>query len=168
MPESSATPDGLAKLAHRIGDYSGYENAESRASSDKAIRDQVIHNIDALLQQLDGDFKAADKNEQQQLDSLIAGAKRKLSIICDSLAEPTYLQGRFFGMADINRERLQRIYELEWNMLEETDNIKEELLLLKDNIAKEVFEDHFLHIGNFVDDINQALFEREALIVGDA
>ncbi len=168
MPESSTTSGSLEKLTHRIGDYTGYENAESRATSDKAIRNQVIHNINALLQQLDNNFTAAKKTEQARLDDLIESARRKLGVICDSLAEPTYLHGHFFGMVDLNKDRLQRIYELEWNMLEETDNIKEELLLLKDNVAREVFEDHFLHIGNFVDDINQALFEREALIIGDA
>jgi len=34
-------------------------------------------------------------------------------------------------------------------------------------MQKDEFEDHFLQINNFIDEINQSLFEREALILGD-
>ena len=53
-------------------------------------------------------------------------------------------------------------------MLEESDNLNTELaVLLLDNKDRDKVEDHFLHIDTYVDNFNQALFEREALILGD-
>ncbi len=168
MPNSSASPEGLATIAQQVHDYSGYAKPETRWPSDKAIRRYVIDNIGNLLDALDGNYKAAGEKEQALLMTSINGAKRKLGVIRDSLEAPSYLQGQFFLAGDVNGQRLERLYELEQGMLEETANIREELLSMKDGFTEEVIEDHFLHIGNFIDDLNQALFEREALIIGDA
>jgi hypothetical protein len=52
--------------------------------------------------------------------------------------------------------------------LGELSSLLEEITSLNGNSPrKEEFEDHFLHIHDFVDNFNQALFGREALILGD-
>ena len=168
MPNSSAASEELTKLAQHISGYAGYENSESRATSDKAIRHGVINGIINLLQLLDGEFEADGDKTAATLRSHIESTQRKLKIICNSLEAPTYLQGDFFLTGGVNANRLERIYELEWEMLQETQNIKEELLMLGTGMSEETIKDHFLQINNFVDDLNQSLFEREALIIGEA
>lgn len=167
MPNSSASADGLATIAQQVDGYSGYAKTASRRHSDQAIRRHVIDNISRLLGTLSDGFQADGEKEQALLNTSVEGAKRKLGVICDSLETPTYLHGQFFLAGDVNDQRLERLYELEQGMLEETGNISEELLSMQDGFTEEVIEDHFLHISNFIDDLNQALFEREALIIGE-
>ena len=53
-------------------------------------------------------------------------------------------------------------------MLDALANISEEFESLdKGTLAKDQYEASFLHAQDFLDDINQSLFEREALILGD-
>ena len=53
-------------------------------------------------------------------------------------------------------------------MLDEMENMRIELSELdKNGNESGLIQEHFLRIDTFVDNINQALFEREALILGD-
>ena len=168
MPDSFASSEGLTKLAQHISGYTGYKKSEARSDSDTEIRNLLIDRIKELLALFAGDFDAAGQREKTALKKHIDSTQRKLRIICDSLKAPTYLQGQFFLAGDVNDRRLERLYELEWEMLEKLGNIKEELTTFRTSLSEETIEDHFLQISNFVDDLNQLLFEREALIIGDA
>jgi hypothetical protein len=168
MPDSFASSEGLTKLAQHISGYTGYEKSEARSNSDTEIRNLLIDRIKELLALFAGDFDAAGEKEKTALAKRIDSTQRKLKIICDSLKAPTYLHGQFFLAGDVNNHRLERIYKIEWEMLEELVNIKEELTTFRSSLSEEIIKDHFLQISNFVDDLNQLLFEREALIIGDA
>ncbi|MBN1481185.1 hypothetical protein EH223_01900 [candidate division KSB1 bacterium] len=165
----SETPHvGLLKLKQQIGDYEGYGDAAQKQQSDKSVRLYLINKIKNLLEQLSQEYCAANQDDQTRLDSLIKSTKRKLRTIHQSLTTPTYIQESFFHTMSIPTQRLGRIYDLEGVMLEETENIRLELTeLAKDGKERSTFEDYFLHIDAYVDNINQALFEREALILGD-
>jgi len=53
-------------------------------------------------------------------------------------------------------------------MLDELADIQLELAAFQTGpIEKSTIEDHFLHISDSIDNLNQALFERECLILGD-
>lgn len=168
MADSFAPSKGLAKLVQTISDYVGYENPDIRCSTDKTIRRLVIQNIIDLLKLFDEKHKAASDQQMTDFKKQIDRTRRRLKVLCGSLESPTYLHGQFFLAGDVNARRLERIYELETDMLEETGNINEEILSFQPSMSKETIEDHFLRIGNFVDNLNQSLFEREALIIGEA
>mgnify|MGYP001133811933 FL=1 len=164
---SSDTP--IETLAAHIKNYKGYDQRDTRPQSDKAIRTRLIETIKALIAQPTAEFKAADLQEQTDLHERIERTKRKLNTICSSLSSPTYHDAAFFSTASLPSHVTERIYELEHSMMEEIEHIDMEFSALRqDPSDAETFEDHFLHIKNFIDNINQALFEREALIVGDA
>lgn len=169
MPASSPTiSSNFEKLSKYVGEYKGYQNSEFRKISDKAVRVVLIKNIEKLIKQLEVDYRATEDKDQERLNSLVTSAKRKLRTLCQSLNTPTYQHAKFFTLINISNQALERIYDLEENMIEETINIENELkTLTQDGIEKEIFEDHFLRIQNFIDNMNQALFEREALIIGD-
>jgi len=161
-------PAGLEKLTRRIQDYEGYDRSETRKKTDAAVRCYLISRIRTLLAELGSQFKALDGQDQQRLEDLVKSTKRKLNTIRQSLNDPTYISVNFFNFPDISDQRLRRIYDLESDMLDETLNIDEEVMSMKqDKMQKDEFEDHFLQINNFIDEINQSLFEREALILGD-
>jgi hypothetical protein len=169
MPVSSnSTHAGLQSLVERVGEYVGYEDALLRQKSDIAVRRHLIANITGILKQLEHKFNATDAADQERLQSLITSARRKLGTVYTSLNNPTYQQVAFFSGKRLPAKQMGRIYDLETDMLEETENIGKEVAdLKKEDAGRDEFEDHFLHIENFVDNINQFLFEREALIIGD-
>lgn len=158
---------GRKKLIHQVGDYVGYENAELRLKSDAAIRRHLTAQLVAVLKQLEQQFRAAEAQDQQRLDALASGARRKVKTICASLRNPTYEQTHFFDGRRMTARELGRIYDLEIDMLETSEHLRTEVAGLQNNVSRSEFEDRFLHIQNFVDNFNQSLFEREALIIGD-
>jgi hypothetical protein len=165
---SSSTHAVLQSLVERVGEYVGYEDASLRQQSDIAVRRHLTANIQGILKQLDHRFNANDSEEQTHLESLVKSTSRKLNTICSSLNNPTYLQMAFFSGKRLSTKETGRIYDLETDMIKETESICREVVSLKKNgVSRNEFEDHFLHIHNFVDNINQFLFEREALIIGD-
>ncbi len=169
MPASTASSDArLATLSTAVKDYSGYGRIESRPQSDQAIRNQLISEIKTLIALPNDEINAADGDDQKRLQELVQSTKRKLETICQSLSAPTYQDAPFFSAAKLPARITERIYTLENQMLEETEHINTEFSSLREQpTARELFEDNFLHIKNFIDNINQNLFEREALILGD-
>ena len=164
----STSVEGLEGLRETVKDYQGYAETPVRQHSDKVIRKYLSGKIIGLLNQLSEKYNATDEHDQNRLDTLVNSTKRKLVTINSSLKSPTYIQESFFQTQSIPAPRLARIYYLEKNMLEETHNINVELSDLYTNSKERaIFEEHFFHIDAFVDNINQALFEREALILGD-
>lgn len=167
MPVSSPN-EIVSKLAQTIGDYRGYEELSERRSTDSALRRFLIQVIRELLQKLDQSFQAENPDDQERLDTSVQSTRRKLKTIRQSLNDPTYHEVPFFNQAQIPERRLGRLYDLEQDMVEETCEIQQELHVLDpDQVKREAFEDHFLQIQNFIDNINQYLFERESLIVGE-
>ncbi|NOY59907.1 MAG: hypothetical protein GXO75_13405 [Calditrichaeota bacterium] len=149
-------------------DYWGYEKADGRERTDKAIREHCIEIISQLTGRLGNSLKAEQEEDQQRLDTLVANAKKNLLIIGDSLRNPTYSGTSFFTAKAPFNDALNRIYDLEKLMLDALLNISGELGGLdKGELSKDQFEASFLQIQDFLDDINQSLFEREALILGD-
>jgi len=165
---SESTNGSSFSLTEQIDDYLGYGDVSQRRSSDLAVRSFLISNLKPLIGHLDHTYEADDPKTQDKLDKLVESTKRKLNTICQSLNDPTYKHEAFFKVDTIPQETEKKIYDLEHRMIEETENIEGELeSLSQQTLKEEIFDDHFLHIDTFVDNINQSIFEREALILGD-
>ncbi len=165
----AASQNALQNLQAHIDNYDGYAEIDSRQQSDQEIRLFLTEKILGLVHNLSQDISTKNTADEDRLEALISSTSRKLITIHQSLKTPTYIDEYFFKSASIPDSYLSRIYDLENNMLLEISSIREELVdLTKDTKDREAVEDHFLHIDAYVDNINQALFEREALILGDA
>jgi len=168
MHDSSQETSALDELTQSVGGYSGYQDQSARERSDKQLRQHLIANIESLIQSLQNIPNATNSDDQERLNNLVSGTKRKLNTICESLSTPTYIGVPFFENAKVSGSMLEKLYASERSMLIEVANLSEEIAALKNNsLDKDVFEDHFLHIQDFIDNFNQALFEREATILGD-
>ncbi len=168
MNGSSQESSALQELTQNVGGYSGYQDQTLRERSDKQLRQYLIANIEGLIKSLQNVPAAANAEDQPRLESLVTGTRRKLNTICESLSSPTYTGVSFFTTTNISDRLLAKLYAYEQTMLGEIDNLSEEIEALNHNtLDKEIFEDHFLHIHDFIDNFNQALFEREATILGD-
>lgn len=168
MENRVAVSSFLESIAQAIVGYSGYERSSYRAGSDQKIRQHLQQKIRALLKALEATPAATQPEDQARLSELIKSTKRKLATIFQSLSSPTYIGGGFFATENLASRRLERVYEFERTMLREVENLGLELAALCSHpLAKEVFEDHFLHIQDFIDTFNQSLFEREALLLDE-
>jgi len=169
MAVSSRTSSSpLAMLSQSIHGYRGYEDVQARERSDSELRQQLMDHIAALHKGLAVVPHAAQPKDQERLNELYKSSRRKLQTIADSLKNPTYKGVPFFVKDNQSPEQLARIYQYESTMLSELGSLKQEVAALdQTTLERDVFEDHFLHIQDFIDSFNQALFEREALILGD-
>ena len=155
-------------LSQHINGFHGYEQPGRRERSDRLFREFLVKQTKALLKLLGHKFDAADADYQDRVDENVKSSKRKLLTISESLKNPTYIGALFFTKSNLPENLMSKIYELECHMLEEIKNINDEIkALFLPKIKKDVFEDRFLHIHDFIDYLNQYLFERESLILGD-
>lgn len=165
---SQSQSPALQQLVQGVHGYLGYEKADERERTDKAIREHCIEQISQLTAHLGNSLKAEQEEDQPRLDLLAGNTRKNLSIIGDSLKNPTYSGTSFFADQAPSSKALGRIYDLEKLMLDALSNISEEIKSLDTStITKDQYETSFLHTQDFLDDINQSLFEREALILGD-
>ncbi len=162
---SPSTNTTMSAISNSVGDYCGYEIQAQRQMSDKNIRTHMISKIKGLLDGLDSVPGAPEKVAQERLDELVKRTKRKLTTVCESLKRPTYSGSVFFNKSTLGEKKLSRIYDFESIMLSDLDGLAEEVTAMKSGMEGDVFENHFLHIFDFVDNLNQTLFEREAAIL---
>jgi len=162
------SPQKFQQLSAQVPDYYGYDDYDKRKSSDKALRMFLIDTIKHMQNQLIWDFSAQESKDQRRLEELVKSTRRKLQTISLSLKSPTYQDVSFFSAQHLSARRIQRIYDLEIQMMLEIDHIVEELAFVTSpDLKTDIFKEHFLRIQNFIDNVNQFLFEREALIVGE-
>ncbi len=167
LPSSSSSLP--IKLAQIIPDYDGYDDRTLRKHSDQKIRLCMIGKIENILRHLSGLPAAPHEEDKRRLSDLSQSTHRKLITISESLRDPTYAGNPFFALDRIPEKRLENIYNHEASMLAGLGGIEEEIAaMMQQKMEKVLFEDHFLHITDFIDNFNQALFERESLILGDA
>ncbi|HNW59276.1 MAG TPA: hypothetical protein PKI62_06345 [bacterium] len=167
MTLPSSPEPALATLAATVGGFSGYEHSGTRKPSDLQLRQFLITRIGTIQANLDA-LPAAPEEERRLLAEAVHSTRRKLATISASLQDPTYTGQDFFTRDHIADKRLARIYYHERDMLEELDGIQVEVASLQTTpLEKEMIDDHFLHISDSIDNLNQALFERECLILGN-
>lgn len=168
MAIPTAPSSALESLSGAIHGFRGYEQSDHRNLSDQQLRHFLVMEIQRVLIALDALPPAEQEEDKRRLGELAQSTRRKLTTICSSLKDPTYMGQEFFSTALLHEKRVQRIYFQENDMLEELAGIIAEIAALANGrIEKESIEDHFLHIGDFIDNLNQALFERECLILGN-
>jgi hypothetical protein len=158
----------LQNISKTVGGYQGYEVAQHRQTTDRSVRQYLRTKIKSILEALSGVKPAGSPEDMARLAELTSLTRRALNTISQSLSDPTYVGSAFFTFDRLSGTRLEKIYKFEIDMLEELIAIAEEVQALKNTpLDKNVIEDHFLHIKEFIDNFNQSLFERESLVLGN-
>ena len=164
---SHINSNALEAVKNEVDGYEGYEMSGKRERSDLAFRQVMVNAFREVTNFFNGGQQAAIAEEQIRFENLSTNVVRSLTTILNSLENPTYINTSFFTNSS-PPNYIGRIYELEDQVLKFTSGIKEEGQNLFDGeISADVFEDDFMRIIDSIDSINQALFEREALISGD-
>jgi len=158
----------LQNISQTVGGYHGYEDAGHRHTTDRSVRQYLRTKIKSILDTLSAMKPAGSPEDMARLAELTSLTRRALNTISQSLSDPTYVGSNFFTYDRLSGTRLEKLYDFEFDMLNELVAIAEEVQALKDSpLDKNVIEDHFLHIKDFIDNFNQSLFERESLVLGN-
>jgi hypothetical protein len=156
-----------ANLFHSIKGYMGYEEQSKRKISDKHLRSYLVKNIKSLQELLNRIPNIPNQEVKNDFKSFYKNTSRKLDTISQSLSKPTYGMS-FFIKKDIPGDVHNCLYDYEWSMLTDLKTLFDEFNQLSQNQDNSVdYEERFVQIQDSIDNLNQDLFEREALILGE-
>ncbi|MBN2413883.1 hypothetical protein JXQ31_19570 [candidate division KSB1 bacterium] len=158
----------LENLSRNIAGFTGYKQPEQRERSDRLYREFLIKQMKSLIKSLGHKIDVDTADLKKNVDENVNSTKRKLLTISESLKNPTYEGTPFFKKIRLSDELITSIYENECRMLEAIKNISDEIkAIISPGIDQYVLEDSYLHIHDYLDALNQYLFERESLILGE-
>lgn len=147
-----------------IAGYVGYEDWKQRRNSETKFREHVWGILDKLEKRFSRQ-KAVPENDK--LDQLNRHFRIGLQRLKSSLGNPGYEKSDFFSKPG-PESPIDRIYELEGMVLDYLHEIDEEGRMMGQSSQEpDSLLESYHRLQAFMDNINQALFEREAAIMGD-
>ncbi len=163
MSVSSFSPRQAAseKLRRSLPEYAGYERAADRPTSDAALRRTLILLLKKALERLNATTTANDQDPRRR--TLVA-AGRKLKTLCVNLDRPGYSSAPFFNGQELEQHLSQRLEDLDFVLLEEVEQLADEVQLITPDLSADEIKERFVFIDDIIDNLNQHIFERGALI----
>lgn len=110
-------------ITTKIPIYNGYQDREQRRAADAALRDYVVNNLEAKQTQ------ANDVTSQMLLGPGLAQleemnkANTRLQTLIDKVKTASEGYAGFFAPIKINQEELDKLYEFDYGMLVQADDI---------------------------------------------
>jgi len=167
-----AATEGIAEPApqeiqSKVHGYAGYAHQEQRRDSDRLFRAHLISRLEGLVARLNGASELAFHRGAPQLAEPLSRLHRKLYTLCEGLHTPSYLESPFFQSETLSPQVLASVYAQELTLLEEISSLDEELADLDiSTLTESGVQERALRMSDSVDAFNQALFERESLLLG--
>ncbi|MGQ9561352.1 MAG: hypothetical protein ACUVTG_16030 [Candidatus Oleimicrobiaceae bacterium] len=156
------------EIQSQVKGYTGYARREQRRHSDELLRAHLISRLEGVARRLDGASALAARRGTPELAEPLSSLHRKLTTICEGLHAPGYLESAFFESTSLSPQVLASLYGHEVTLLVEMSSLDEELADLEVGTLTEAdVQERTLRMSDSVDALNQALFERESLLMGD-
>ncbi|MDZ7384870.1 MAG: hypothetical protein ONB07_02000 [candidate division KSB1 bacterium] len=154
------------QIGRQVRGYQGYATQDQRRATDKLLRAHLSCQLEGLATKLDGAAGHARRLGAETVSEPLARLHRKLCTIREGLQTPAYLESAFFERDRLPEETLQSLYDCELALLKEVSTLNEELADLDVSCLSETeVQERAMRMGDAVDAFNQALFERESLLL---
>ncbi len=164
----AAAESAPKQIQTQVKGYAGYAHRDERRRSDELLRAHLISRLEGLARRLDGASELAARRGTPELSEPLTSLHRKLVTICEGLQAPVYLESAFFESTSLSPHVLASLYAHELTLLVEMSSLDEELADLDvDTLTETDVQERALRMSDSVDALNQALFERESLLMGD-
>jgi hypothetical protein len=125
------------ELLLKIPGFKGYIEMEDRRSADKMVRDLVADRYQEVLDKLTGiQTEFVDRGDLEYLDDLET-IVTKIRTFIDRIRHAVYGYSGFFDAIKIDSERLERLYEYDYALLDSIDGMSETM----DSLASAVETD---------------------------
>jgi hypothetical protein len=127
----------LKELLLKIPGFKGYIEMEDRRTADKMVRELVADRYQEVLDKMTGiQTEFVDRGDLEYLDDLET-IVTKIRTFIDRIRHAAYGYSGFFDAIKIDPERLERLYEYDYALLDSIDGMR----LTLDNLASAVETD---------------------------
>ena len=154
-------------IIRSIKEYQGYSSTKERSITDQAFREYLIQKLNLINKELSKIEKLLlrlfDPGNVDPLKQIRSGVK----ILIGSLEKPCYANQTFFKKENINIEKLAQLYNYDFHLKDQVEILNDELHQFDSNTNDMEFADFLNHLFDLSDGLNQALTEKEFLIMSE-
>ena len=116
------------KIGSLIPGYRGYAERDGRRNCDKLLRNEVSEDITNCEGVLNNRIKIEVKNNNLSSLQDLEECRQKLNTLSDKIKYAPYGESSFFGESQIKEDELQKIYQLDHDILLFTNKFQDDIL----------------------------------------
>ena len=116
------------KIGSLIPGYRGYAERDGRRNCDKLLRNEVSEDITNCEGVLNNRIKIEVKNNNLSSLQDLEECRQKLNTLSEKIKYSPYGESSFFGDSQIKEDELQKIYQLDHDILLFTNKFQDDIL----------------------------------------
>lgn len=122
-PPPRRLADKLADLAHKVPGYGGYLDRDARRDADKQLRLRVAAHLNEAIAQLQTLAERLSRAMELDAIGIVDRAISRVREVQAQVEHADYGATSVFSLADINADRLGRIYDHDLRLLDLADAV---------------------------------------------
>jgi hypothetical protein len=144
----------LSKIMNLIPGVKGYRAKEARRDTDRRLRGFIADQLDDLRGKLEELKAHLIDNAQLNLLAQLDRVTKKLLKTADSLRFASYGYKGFFDTHAIREEELNKIYQYDYQLLQQVENIKKSIIISPSNSPEKTqldsLEEHLRKLDEYI------------------
>jgi hypothetical protein len=154
-------------LIKSISGYDGYQSPNVRSVTDNRLRDYLTNSLQKIQQELSRLEPKMSQYGNHEYSETFHHLVSSLTIIIQSMRNPSYNNANFFRKSKLNPGILNQIYDFDSHLVDQVDILVDELEALNQSGDESEIGDILNHLFDLIDGVNQTMSEREFLILAD-
>jgi uncharacterized protein YoxC len=157
------------RILAELPGFRGYKEKEIRRETDRLLRNHLYQKLSRAKNNLKDVFQQLSENRQfgilNEMDRLVM----KFDRIAEKINHASYGYAGFFNVLKIDEEKLDKMYDVDDKLLEETSKILEVTSTFKGDVLKKKFEkvnDHVQKINLLIESLEEKFDERGDIVIG--
>ena len=155
------------ELAHAIKGYQGYSSPKHRIKTDQIFRNFLLKRLNTINKRLPQFEKLIQNLANQDNSDPLKRIHSTVKMLINSLESPCSSDQAFFSKKDISPEKLSQLYVYDLQLKDQVEILGDELEQHDVDAEDQEITDILNHLYDLTDGLNQALTEREFLIMGE-
>ncbi len=144
----------LSKIMNLIPGVKGYRAKEARRDTDRRLRGFIADQLDDLRGKAEELKAHLIDNAQLNLLAQLDRVTKKLLKTADSLRFASYGYRGFFDAHAIREEELNKIYQYDYQLLQQVENIKKSIIISPSNSPEKTqldsLEEHLRKLDEYI------------------
>ena len=137
------------KIGTLIPGYKGYQERDSRRECDRQLREQIADKLSETEKIINSLIEDSELSELSEIEKV----RKKISNLKDLIKYSSYGASAFFSDSVIKNDKLENIYQMDLDIFDATENLKEEFTSKNLDKAKQ----HVQSLENSINKRNQYL-----------
>jgi hypothetical protein len=111
------------KIGSFIPGYRGYSEKEGRKDTDKLIRMEIAKHLDSSKADIDIVIQGHKYDKNMSIINDLDKVKKKLDLVANQIRFANYGESGFFDVLQVDTEDLDRLYQFDLKIKEETEEL---------------------------------------------